>query len=37
VHVYVSDSKYSVTYLSDEGLSDKEDSYYIGSFDTHEK
>lgn len=37
VHVYVSDPKYSVTYLSDEGLSDKDDSYYIGSFDTHEK
>lgn len=37
VHVYVSNLNYSVSFLSDEGLSNKEDSYYIGSFLTHEK
>lgn len=35
VHVYVSNSKYSVTFLSDEGRSHKKDAYYIGSFKTH--
>ena len=35
VHVYVSNSKYSVTFLSDEGLDHREDAYYIGSFKTH--
>lgn len=34
-HVYVSSSNYSVTFLSDEGLNNKDDMYYIGSFKTH--
>ena len=37
VHVYVSNPNYSVSYLSDEGLSDRECEYYIGSFETHRK
>ena len=37
VHVYVSNSSYSVDYLSDEGQSDREKEYYIGSFETHSK
>ena len=37
VHVYVSNPNYSVSYLPDEGLDDRESEYYIGSFETHRK
>lgn len=37
VHVYVSNKNYSVSYLSDEKLSNRTNEYYIGSFETHEK
>lgn len=37
VHVYVSNSNYSADFLTDEGHSDRNNEYYIGSFDTHDK
>ena len=37
VHVYVSNPNYSVSYLLNEWLSDREDTYYLGSFKTHKK
>ena len=37
VHVYASNPNYSVDYLSDEGLSDRNNEYYIGSFNTHSR
>jgi len=35
VHVYVSNPNYSVSFLSNEGISDRENEYYLGSFDTY--
>lgn len=37
VHIYVTNPKYSVDFLDDEGCSDREDGYYKGSFDTHKQ
>jgi beta-lactamase superfamily II metal-dependent hydrolase len=35
VHIYVSNSNYSVDFLSDERLCDRDSEFYIGSFNTH--
>ena len=37
VHIYVSNSNYSVDYLNDENMNDDSLGYYIGSFDTKRK